>query len=67
MNSAQLDVLSKVRNGEPGGRAAVQSPLALSADSDFILVKKRKNVQRVTVATQTEQSYLLKLKSKANF
>jgi hypothetical protein len=62
LNSAQVDVLNKIRNGEQ--QKAAQSPLALNADSDFILVKKRKNVQKVTVSTQTDQSYLQKLKAK---
>jgi hypothetical protein len=62
MNSAQADVLNKIRNGEQ--QKALQSPLALNGDSDFILVKKRKNVQKATVSTQTDQSYLQKLKSK---
>lgn len=58
MNSAQLDVLGRFR-ARGGTAPVIQSPLALEQDTDFILVKKRKNVTRVDVGIQTDQSYLL--------
>jgi hypothetical protein len=45
---------------------APRSPLALTPNSDFILVKKRKNVQKVTIATQTDQSYIQKIRAQGN-
>ena len=65
MNAAQLDIINKLKSGSsvfnhsPGG--VKSSPLALGnleKKGSVVLVKKRKNVPKATVSTQTDKSYI---------
>lgn len=65
MNKAQLEVINRIKLNQDRAK----SPLALvnttEAQSEAaILVRKRKNVPKSTVATQTDKSYLQSLKYK---
>jgi hypothetical protein len=62
LNKAQSDVLSKLKAKELSWSSpAPKSPLALpnlDKETDAILIKKRKNVIKYSVSTQTDASYL---------
>ena len=64
MNAAQLDVINRIKTGSALSSPGVKSPLALGnleKKSSVMLVKKRKNVPRATVHTQTDKSYIADL------
>jgi len=64
-NATPNKLLNKLKTSNMSASAqtgASSSPLALkNISAGSILVKKRKNVQKTTVSTQTEDSYLMKM------
>ncbi len=64
-NPTPNKLVNKLKTGTMGSNAqmsASSSPLALkNISAGSMLVKKRKNVQKTTVSTQTDDSYLLKM------
>ncbi len=64
-NATPNKLVNKLKASNMGASAqsgASSSPLALkNISAGSMLVKKRKNVQKTTVSTQTEDSYLMKM------
>ena len=65
MNAAQLEIINKLKSDRPvikhspGGIKSSPRALGnLEKEGSVVLVKKRKNVPKTTVSTQTDKSYI---------